>query len=218
MATAAAASATATPLTRPVGAMRISSNGLDFLYRIESYPDVSNHLYWPGGSSGVTLGAGYDMKERTKHSIMHDMMRIGLPKEDAEKIAEGSKLKHAAARLFAEDNDELVSLTRQQEMQLLRLIVPHYEHIVRRGITVSLTQYQFDALVSFVYNPGGHFQPVAQAINQGDVTRAMAIVKTRNTTGGKVSKGLIVRRTKEITLFEHGIYKSQAHHRHHKPH
>ena len=88
----------------------------------------------------------------------------------------------------------------------------------RRGITVSLTQYQFDALVSFVYNPGGHFLPVAQAINQGDITRAMAIVKTRNTTGGKVSKGLIIRRTKEITLFEHGIYKSQAHHRHHKPH
>jgi GH24 family phage-related lysozyme (muramidase) len=218
MATAAAASVTAAPLTRPVGAMKISSNGLDFLYRIESYPDVSNHLYWPKGSSGVTLGAGYDMKERTKHSIVHDMMSIGLPKDVAEKIAQGSKLKHSAAQLFAEDNDELVSLTRQQEMQLLRLIVPHYEPIVRRRITVNLTQYQFDALVSFVYNPGGSFLPVAQAINQGDLIRAMGIVKTRNTTGGKVDKGLINRRAKEINLFEHGIYKAHAHHRHHKSH
>jgi hypothetical protein len=216
MASAAAASPIPKPQTRPVGALKMSNNGLDFLYRIEAAPDVSNHLYWPGGSSGVTLGAGYDMKERTKHSIMHDMMRLGLSRNVADQISAGSKLTGSDAQDFAEDNDDLVSLTKQQETQLLRLIVPHYEHIVRRRITTSLTQYQFDALVSFVYNPGGSFLPVAQAINQGDLARAMGIVKTRNTTGGKVSKGLIIRRAKEIELFEHGSYKSHAHHRHHK--
>jgi hypothetical protein len=37
-------------------ALTISEQGLWFIFRREAQADVSNHLHWPGGSSGVTLG------------------------------------------------------------------------------------------------------------------------------------------------------------------
>src|ERR1700746_2431451 len=190
-----------------------SQAGLDFIFRHEAQAGVSNHLHWPGGSSGVTLGPGYDMKERSKSEIVGHMIHIGFPKSTAEKIAGGSKLVGPAAEDFADDNEDLVSLSSAQETALLRVIVPHYEAIVRRNVHVHLKQHEFDALVSFVYNPGGSFLPVSQAINAARVAEAMQIIKTRITTGRTKSTGLVHRRVDEVQLYLHGAY-----HRHHHVH
>jgi hypothetical protein len=189
----------------------MSNAGLAFIFRHEAQAGVSNHLHWPGGSSGVTLGPGYDMRERSRHAIVRDMLAIGLAKSIAEKIAGGSKLVGSNAEDFADDNEDLVSLTNSQETALLKLIVPHYEAIVRRNVHVHLAQHEFDALVSFAYNPGGQFPVVSHAINNGKAPHAMKIIRNCVFTGGKVSSGLLHRRNDEIQLFEHGAYHRHAH-------
>jgi hypothetical protein len=53
----------------PNGDKTVSANGLTFLYNREAQKGVSNKPHWPGGSSGVTLGPGYDLGHRTAAQI-----------------------------------------------------------------------------------------------------------------------------------------------------
>ena len=184
---------------------RMSLAGLKFLYGLEAQRGVSEHLNWPGVASGVTLGAGYDMKERSDAAILRDLQAIGLSHSIAEMAAGGSHLIGLAASRFASQHRALV-ISEQQAVTLLKLIIPHYEGIVVRHIEVELKQHQFDALTSFVYNPGGKFAPVAHAINRGQPEEAMRIMATRVVSDHKISLGLRNRRAKEIALFKAGHY------------
>jgi len=146
------------------------------------------------------------MKERSASSIQQDMLAIGLDAETAKKIAAGAGLKDQKAESFADDNFDLVDLTVDQETGLLCDILPNYEANVKAAINVDLTQYQFDALVSFAYNPGGRMNNVAHLINAGKIPEAMAEIKKANTSKGKVMKGLVTRREGEVKLFLEGDY------------
>ncbi|WP_246545284.1 glycoside hydrolase family protein [Photorhabdus hainanensis] len=185
----------------------ISEDGLRFIFNIESLKGVSNHLHWPRGASGVTLGPGYDMKERSQSSIKETMRNIGLDSDIAEKISKGAGLTNNDASNFARDNRNLVSLTAEQETKLLKYIVPAYEDLVRRKIKVPLRQNQFDALVSFAYNPGGRFNDVTRFINNGEVNNAMEEMKKAVTSGGVVVNGLVNRRKYEVNLYTKGDYR-----------
>ncbi|MBV8909781.1 MAG: lytic transglycosylase domain-containing protein, partial [Gammaproteobacteria bacterium] len=167
----------------PAWSMKTSTQGLAFIFRHESLQGISDHLHWPGGSSGVTLGPGYDMKERSRAQVSADMLAIGLGKVTADEIANAIQLTGSAAEDFADDNADLVTLTRRQQFALLRRVVPAYEVVVQRNVTTDLAQHQFDALVSFCYNPGGSFLPVAHAINQGKISDALHIIRVRVITG-----------------------------------
>ena len=59
----------------------------DVLYGFEAWKNHSNHLHWPGGSSGVTLGPGYDMRQRTRQEIFADLTAIGIDRKSAEEVA-----------------------------------------------------------------------------------------------------------------------------------
>jgi hypothetical protein len=191
-------------------AHHISPSGIRFIYTEEAYrgdkPGCSNHLHWPKGASGVTLGAGYDMRRRSADDIQRDMLDIGLHLETAKKVAKGAGLHDKEAEDFANDNFNLVDLEKLQETKLLTYILPHYEAIVRSLINVDLTEYQFDALVSFAYNPGGRMANVAHLINVGKITEAMKEMKRANTSKGVIMKGLTLRREKEVKLFLEGDY------------
>lgn len=192
--------------SRPTAQLHISKNGSLFIYTLEAQKNVSNFLHWPGGASGVTLGPGYDMKERTQTAILSGMLAIGVDNTTARKIAEGAGLQGAAAREFAKNNHPLVKLTPTQELQLLGNIVPKYEKIVRNALKVDLVQHEFDALVSFAYNPGGRFSTVARLINQGKVSDAMKTIKLANKSGGVVMAGLVKRREHEVALYLYNNY------------
>jgi len=112
----------------------------------------------------------------------------------------------AEARRFATNNKVLVSLTPHQETQLLANTVPVYESIVRSKISVDLMQHEYDALVSYAYNPGGRFQSVANNINQGKVADAMKTIKLAVTSRQVVMKGLVNRRNDEVALYLYGNY------------
>ena len=192
--------------------LRTSEKGLRFIYTGETQPGVSNVLHWPTGeNSGVTLGPGYDMGGRTKTKIIEDLMAVGVPRADAAKAAEAAGLKGALAAKFVKDNPGLVRLTPIDEYALLEHIVPEYEGRVRRALHIDLFQHQFDALVSFAYNPGGRFSRVASLINSGEVTAALLWLKGATTSKGVKMKSLVHRRGREAALYlyaEYGVLRS----------
>jgi GH24 family phage-related lysozyme (muramidase) len=188
----------------------ISQRGYDFIYAHEAQRGVSERLYWPRGASGVTLGAGYDMKERTSGDIQQMMVSIGLSAAIARKVGEAAGLKDSAAQTFASDNKHLFKLTHDQEIALLRFTVPPYERIVKNKVTVSLLQHQYDALVCFAYNPGGRMNTVARLINSGETSAAMAEIKRAITSKHKVVNALVRRRDHEVALYVQGIYATSA--------
>ncbi|SDT47483.1 lysozyme [Maribacter dokdonensis] len=89
---------------------------------------------------------------------------------------------------------------------LKAVIMPRYEKAVREGVKVPINQNQFDALVCFTYNVGPSAflgSTLLKVINQNPNNfRAInAQFKRWNKSGGKVDKGLINRRLKEIALY-----------------
>ena len=74
-----------------------------------------------------------------------------------------------------------------------------------RLIKVPLTQGQFDALVSFSFNVGlGNLQnsTLRMKVNRSDFEGAAEQFLVWTKAGGKVLKGLVIRRTHEKEMFE----------------
>lgn len=93
--------------------------------------------------------------------------------------------------------------------------VTHAADQVLRAVKVPLTQGQFDAFVSMVYNigPGGPSRDgiirlkdgrpstFLRKLNAGDTTGAAAAMLAWNRAGGRVMNGLVRRRAAEQSLF-----------------
>lgn len=188
--------------------MHTTAAGRRFIFEIEVGPFKTKtaRLHWPGGSSGVTLGPGYDMKDRTTAAVKADLVAIGIAAVTAAAAAKGATLTGSAAETFCDDNADLLSLTDDQQVDLLALVVPHYERIVNRHVHILLKPHEFDALVSFAYNPGGKFTTVAQQVDKDDMPAAAALMRKRVISGGKTMKGLVNRRSRETSLLLYGIY------------
>ena len=85
------------------------------------------------------------------------------------------------------------------------------ENLVNRNVKVSLTQEQFDALVSYTFNRGaGGARKAFELINDGELASAAdeisshvtASVKKKKKNVAKVLPGLIARRKEESAPFE----------------
>jgi GH24 family phage-related lysozyme (muramidase) len=185
----------------------LSEDGLWFIFYHEAKRGVTDRLHWPQGASGVTLGPGYDMKARTEENVAADMRAIGISDTVAAAIAKGVGKTGSAADNFANENRDLIQLSHDQEISLLRHTAKPYEATVRNSIKLPITQNQFDALVSFAYNPAGRWKSVTNFINSKDVDSAMKKIKEGVTSNGTVMKGLVVRRDDEVTLYTEGRYE-----------
>ncbi len=192
--------------------MGISDAGLKFIEAREELAGVTNRLHFPGGASGVTLGPGYDMKERSQNSIQRDLEAINIDRTRAVAASQGSGKTGDDARKFAKDNKYLLNLSSDQQAALLGQIIGTYEDIVQRRITRWLYQWEFDALVSFAYNPGGQFGNVAHSVNLGRYAEAVATIRSANKSRNprthllEVMSGLTERRRREVILFLYGEY------------
>ncbi len=79
------------------------------------------------------------------------------------------------------------------------------ERTVNNAVSVSINQYQFDALVSFVFNLGaGNFRPstLLKKLNAGDYAGAAGELLRWVNAGGQKLVGLERRREAEKMLFE----------------
>lgn len=186
--------------------LSVSWRGLALIYKAETGVDigrsrVTGQLHFPEGASGVTIGAGYDMKARSAAEIEQDMLAIGVDVVAARSFAAGAGKTGEQARRFCDENKHLATLSPAQQLALLRRIVPRYEATVRQRVRVNLQQHEYDALVSFAYNPGGRLENVTELINQGRVVKAMTEIKGVVKSGGRIYRGLVHRREREVNMF-----------------
>ncbi len=191
----------------PAVMMRTSAQGRLFIIQRECQRGVSNHLHHPSAGSGVTIGPGYDMKDRTADDVATDLGLINVPPAVAAKAAQGATLSGDAADRFVAANKTLLNLTEQQEAALLDNIVDRYESRVQRSILVPLHQYEFDALVSFAYNPGGGWSQAIHFVNMHKAHEAMVVVSQQVYSKHKLMRGLVDRRQFETRLFLYGEYR-----------
>ena len=99
---------------------------------------------------------------------------------------------------------EGMSITQEQADQMLLDELKEYENYINELVTVNLSQNQFDALVSWVYNLGPanlSASTMLKVLNSGEYEDVPAQMKRWNKAGGKVLEGLIRRREAEACLF-----------------
>jgi hypothetical protein len=197
----------------PTGALADASDDasdepdvIELIYRFEAQKGVSNRLHWPGGSSGVTLGPGYDLRHRRKEEVTTDLKAIGVSEDVAKKIAEGCGKHDADAKAFAKDNRNLVDLSVDQEKALLAKVLPRYERVVddKTMVKVDLNPNERAALISLVYNIGeANFKAstLLKLLNEGNRSGAAEQFARWNKSGGQVLDGLTKRRQIEAELF-----------------
>ena len=99
---------------------------------------------------------------------------------------------------------EGMEITQEQAEQMLVDELHEYESYINKYVTVALSQNQFDALVSWVYNLGPanlSASTMLKVLNSGEYEDVPAQMKRWNKAGGKVVEGLIRRREAEACLF-----------------
>ena len=191
--------------------LSMSELGRQFVFRHEAGDGrLTAHLHFPGGSSGVTLGPGYDMKARTEAEVANDLVNIGVGASDAAAAAKGATLKGADAVAFAHANRNLLNLNHDQQVLLQLRYKARYENMVRHGVKIPLHQYEFDALVSYAGNPGSSngWLTTIKLVNERKNAEAMVEIKKFVYTGHAWSKGLANRRDAEARLFLYADYKA----------
>jgi lysozyme len=98
------------------------------------------------------------------------------------------------------------TFTKEEIDGLLKSDLRRFELGVHKMLpNVPLRQHEFDALVSFCFNLGlGCFQrsTIRQALLRGDKTQAMESLVKYCRAGGKILRGLQIRRLDERALFE----------------
>ncbi|MGI8490857.1 calcium-binding protein [Pectobacterium sp. S5] len=114
----------------PQGQITFDGEGDD----VPNSPFFSRVIHWPRkAKSGVTLGRGYDMGERTKGEIYSDMLRIGIGSEKANLIAKGAGLKAGAAETFVKEYKEKIGMiTHQQQIALFNMVYVGYIEIAKK--------------------------------------------------------------------------------------
>ena len=96
------------------------------------------------------------------------------------------------------------TITTEQSDAFLRADLSGAEAAVNRAVTVALTQGQFDALVSFVFNLGaGAFcgSSLLRMLNAGQHDRAADQFLLWTHAAGRALPGLVKRRTSERIMF-----------------
>jgi lysozyme len=91
-------------------------------------------------------------------------------------------------------------ITQQQAEDLLMDLLPQFEAIVNKNIKIDLTQYQFDALVSFAWNCGKS-ETLFRLVNSKSKDLKEWWQTHYTTGGGKVLQGLVNRRKEEAEVF-----------------
>lgn len=100
-------------------------------------------------------------------------------------------------------------ITEQQAEDMLKDDLADFEKTVNTHVTAPMTQWQFDAMVSFVYNVGvGAFRAstLLKRLNALEYVEVPRQLMRWTRGGGKVLPGLVRRRQEEAKLFTEAKY------------
>ena len=95
-------------------------------------------------------------------------------------------------------------ITKEQGEYLLKREVRHSEKTIKGTVKVPLTANQFSALCSFIYNIGsGNFfkSTLRMKLSRSEFEEAANEFPKWRRAGGRILKGLVIRRKYERTLF-----------------
>ncbi len=99
---------------------------------------------------------------------------------------------------------EDTKITQEEAEEMLVEELHEYESYINDFVTAPLSQNQFDALVSWVYNLGPanlKSSTLLRVLNEGKYNEVPAQIRRWNKAGGEVLQGLIRRREAEALLF-----------------
>ena len=97
------------------------------------------------------------------------------------------------------------TLTQEEADKLLLKDVEVFETAVNDAVEVSMSQSQFDALVSWTFNLGSgslNSSTMLKKLNNQEYDEVPSQIKRWNKAGGKVLQGLVRRREAEALLYE----------------
>lgn len=114
------------PLRVNEGQLTFDAEGLDYITAAEPFRQPKNMKYFsrilqfpPSVNSGVTLGRGYDMGERSSSEILSDLRQAGIEEYKAVICSKAAYLKHHSAVRFVKEYGPLVGeITYQQQIRL----------------------------------------------------------------------------------------------------
>ncbi len=96
----------------------------------------SRHFHVPSGSSGLTIGRGYDMKMRSRSDVRDDLAAAGVSSVEAALISQAAGLKGETAEEFLEENDlEDFEITPRTQLKLFEIEYRRQEADARRLAT-----------------------------------------------------------------------------------
>ena len=98
-----------------------------------------------------------------------------------------------------------MQITQEDAEQMLVDELHEYENYINEYVTAPLSQNQFDAMVSWVYNLGPanlKASTLLKVLNAGDYEGVPAQIRRWNKAGGEILDGLIRRREAEARLFK----------------
>ena len=101
--------------------------------------------------------------------------------------------------------EEGMEITQQEAEDMLVEELHEYENYINDNVTAPLSQNQFDAMVSWVYNLGPanlKASTLLKVLNAGNYDGVPAQIKRWNKAGGVTLDGLIRRREAEALLFQ----------------
>lgn len=119
------------------GQFTFDNEGQDYLTAAVPYRAVparwfSRVLHWPGGVSGVTLGRGFDMKQRSAGEIYSILRRAGLEEHKATICSRAAGLSGRTAQQFVTVFGPLVGeMTHRQQIELFELVYPGYVSLAK---------------------------------------------------------------------------------------
>lgn len=103
--------------------------------------------------------------------------------------------------------ESYVTITEEYATKLMASDLVPFENCVNDSVKLPLTQLQFNALVSFTYNVGQQAfkgSTLLRTLNDGFYRNAANQFLRWNKAGGKVVRGLQIRRHMEMEMFLRG--------------
>jgi uncharacterized protein (TIGR02594 family) len=169
---------------------------------------------WPGASSGVTIGIGYDVGHATKAQLQSDWNGI-IPKAMITALEKAVGVKGFAAKPLAQKLGASVDISWDAAIKVHRdKVVPRWIGIVERALQPNahtLNQNQLGALVSLTFNRGASFAKAGERYREMRAIKAHMQASQFNRIPDEIRsmvrlwptiEGLRTRREREARLFE----------------
>ena len=170
----------------------------------------STKPHHPTPTSGVTIGLGYDMKEKTPQQIMNDLMDVGVEEDKAQTLSEAAGLSGKEATAFTKKNKSLAITDEQQNKLFTKIFAQSIKQTENdlRDMDYdpsTLTEEEIALLADYTYNVGTikEFPNFTRAIVNKDYEKAKK--EYERESGGKK----LTRRNKATLSYINDLEKSQ---------